>query len=754
MFYKSLIKLFFGLFLLINLVVQAQDKSINIYLLDKKLNTPISEANYEYGSQFGISDLDGKISIKFEENAKLKLSHVQYGSWILNEDDIIEAVKEGKIFRDQEIFTLQPVTVIAVHSKTDGKQFLDLGYQDKLSHDGGAILNQEASINSIKKSGSYGFDPVMRGFKYDQLNIVIDGVQCAVAACPNRMDPPTSQVAPNMMKQVEVFKGPHSLRYGSAFGGTINFVSQAPNYSVQNQTYGRISGSSETNGGVLRTEGLFGFSGDIYDIGFLGSFSKGNDYKDGEGEKVPAKFQRASFGMNVGLNIADNQNVKLSVTRNIAENTDFPSLAMDLISDKTTLVNFNHKIDISGKYLKNWNTSLYGTYVDHLMNNYLKDINPRMVDAKTPANTLSFGGRSEGSWLFNKSRLYAGADLRVEKAEGTRTREFLMGPNKGKVLQDNVWNGGKLSKTGIFGEYQHFFSEFKLILSGRLEYNIAKATDLNDSFASKNEEVENTSVNPSFSIGGLFDLSENTTVGLYLGRATRSGSITERYINSFPVGLDPYDMLGNPNLKSEVNNQVDLVLNYNSSSTIIDIGIFASKLDNFISSEIDPDLNPTMPSSPGVRRFVNIKDAFMTGFEIKWNQQLFYSLTHQLSVAYTYGKDNVRDEPLPEIAPLDLRYKLQGSYFENKIRPEITFRHVLKQNRISQVYGETKTPQFSIIDFTLRYKYSSIISLTFGIQNLLDEAYYEHLSRKLRGMERSIYAPGRNLYLSLSLDLM
>ncbi|MEZ5022434.1 MAG: TonB-dependent receptor plug domain-containing protein [Chitinophagales bacterium] len=74
-------------------------------------------------------------------------------------------------------------------------------------------------------------DPVLRGFKYDQLNIVMDGVQSATAACPNSRIPPTSQMAPNMLDRIEILKGPHALRYGSGFGGTINFISN-PNVSL------------------------------------------------------------------------------------------------------------------------------------------------------------------------------------------------------------------------------------------------------------------------------------------------------------------------------------------------------------------------------------------------------------------------------------------------------------------------------------------------------------------------------------------
>ncbi len=109
-------------------------------------------------------------------------------------------------------------------------------------------------MSAIPKGGNYGFDPVFRGFKYDQLNIVLNGAQGATAACPNRMDPPTSQMAPNVTERIEILKGPHALRYGNGFGGTINFVPEALQFNTGQEFYGRVSTGCETNGNVRRSE--------------------------------------------------------------------------------------------------------------------------------------------------------------------------------------------------------------------------------------------------------------------------------------------------------------------------------------------------------------------------------------------------------------------------------------------------------------------------------------------------------------------
>jgi iron complex outermembrane receptor protein len=162
-----------------------------------------------------------------------------------------------------------------------------------------------------------------------------------------------------------------------------------------------------------------------------------------------------------------------------------------------------------------------------------------------------------------------------------------------------------------------------------------------------------------------------------------------------------------------------------------------------------------MPSSPGVRRFINIDRAFKTGFEARWSQALPAGLHHEMSLAYTYGQDLEKNEPLPEIAPLDLSLYLYGNYFSHRLIPYIKFRYVMEQSRISQEFGETKTPSFALFDLGLSYKLSPILGISTGIQNLFNTLYYEHLNRSVRDASASpIYAPGRCFFLSFNLDLM
>ena len=741
-----------AVFCILSMNAFAQSEQKQIRLLDFETSMPIVESTFEYGEQTGISDENGIISFRLDEGKSMTLSHINYGSWIIDAETLLTSIKQQVYYRKSVAMNFYPVTVIGMRNRNEQPdETLKIKYSDRMEHDGAQILNQLPAFSSIRKGGNYGFDPVFRGFKYDQLNVVLNGAQSATAACPNRMDPPTSQMAPNMMDRVEVLKGPHALRYGTGFGATINFVPTRLRFTSEPDMYGRVTTGYESNGDIVRGESQVGLSGEKHDISLFGSWSQGNDYTAGNGKIVQADFQRSSFGADLGLKIASNQQIRMSALYNRARDADFPALPMDLREDDTWLFNARHDLQVNGDKLQSWNTTAFGSFVDHLMNNLLKPLNPRMLNAANSAKTYNYGGRTEGVWQLSKGTLYAGADLRIEGAEGIRERTFLMGPNAGKTFEDNAWQEGRISKTGVFAEYQFKGSSFNYIFSGRLELNNADINDPSEEFTQVYVASNEIQINPSFSLGVLKDFGRSIKTGFWLGRAQRSGGLTERFINFFPVGQDPFEMLGNPQLAPEVNNQVDITFQWMpGKGTVINVDVFAAYLQDYISSIIDPDLDPRLPMSPGVRRFINIDNALKTGFEMSWSQQLFAGLQHQLGIAYTNGQDLERDEPLPEIAPLDFRYTLSGSYLNDKLKPEVMLRYVAEQSRVSNEFGETVTPSFALLDLKIDYQISDKLTINAGVNNLLDERYFEHLNRSVRGTNEPIFAPGRNVFANLN----
>ncbi len=744
------------LFVFLCMPIMAISQETPIKITDAISDEPLSFVHFKYGNQKGSASLSGEIHIAYQTGEWLQLSHISYGNLSFSDKEVNQAIEIGILAVErQEAFNLQPVIIIALHPERKEVQTMQLNYRQHLSHDAGLILQNSTFISGIRKSNSYGFDPVMRGFKYDQLNIVVDGVQGATAACPNRMDPPTSQVSPNMTERIEVLKGPFALRYGNSFGGTINFVGGKPAFLSKTKYSGRMSSGYESNGAVLNTEAYAGISTQKINFKLFGAWANGHDYKDGMDESIAAGFSRGNLGAKFAYQLSANQLLQGSVTRNRSRDIDFPSLPMDLRKDDALLINLSHQLIFKDAVLQKWQTSLYGTYVDHHMDNLLKPLDPRILNASTAAETKNYGGRTELEFLGANSRIFTGLDVKIEEAKGIREREFIMGTNAGKIFYDNAWQNGKISHSGLFFEYRYALRDYILVAATRLELNHATVLDGAAEFIAVYPETTVTQFNPSLSLGVTKYWAGTLSGSVWLGRAQRSGSLSERYINYFPIGIDPYEMLGNPNLKPEVNNQADISLDYKNNTTNISLNFFAAYLQNYISSVIDTSLTARLPSSPGVRQFTNLDKALLSGFEFSFKQAMPASLLLEVAMAYTHGMDLSNKNPLPEIPPIDLRLTLSGNYFDSRLFPEIMFRHVGAQNRVAASFDEQKTPAFNLFDISLTYQMSKMISLNAGVKNLFDEAYYEHLSRGMRtSPPKPLYAPGRSFYLRLNLNLL
>ncbi len=714
---------------------------------------PLIGATYSYADQNGVSGPDGIVSFQYIEGEVMRMSYLGYGVWTLSDDRLQRTVEIGEYVCMPLEQNLQPVTVIAVRPKVSEQEDHHLSYEEKMAHDAGEILSQKPVLSGIRKSGSYGMDPVMRGFKYDQLNIVMNGTQSATAACPNRMDPPTSQMAPNMIQRVEILKGPYALRFGGGLGGTINFITEPARYTAKSSLSGRWSGRYEENGGSYRSEGMLSWSGQHHNIAVLGSLATGNDYRDGDDQKIQGDYTRNSLGTNMAYQFGKNQSVRISAFHNWAKDVDFPSLMMDLRKDQTTMVNATHQVTFANRDLETWKTTVFLSAVDHRMDNFLKPLDPRMMDAGTDAKTDNVGGRSEGFWRFDNRRLYAGFDIKRERAKGIRTREVLMGPMTGKVFKDNAWQHGQIVRAGTFAEYHIRQGGWNMVGSIRMELNQSDLLDADQTFTDQYGDISSTQILPSVSMGAIRNLGQNMALGFWAARAMRSAGLTERYINRFPVGVDPYELIGNPNLKPEVNHQMDITLEWKNTKASINLDVFGVYLEDYITSLIVDDVEPLMPNRPGVRQFTNIDNALKTGFEVDADFDMNHGFSHTLDIAYTYGQDLERLEPLPEIAPLDLRYGISWQDKSARLIGRAEVRYVSAQNRVSTEFGESSSPSFTTINVEGSYHLASNWKLQAGIQNLTNVVYAEHLSRSTLGTQAGLLnARGRNLYISTSIQ--
>lgn len=645
-------------------------------------------------------------------------------------------------FNDSTAETLSPVSVYALKGKPTHRS-LKLTHADWVKHDAGEVLLQIPGFSSIRKSGDFGFDPVFRGFKWEQVSILNDGGLTAHAACPNRMDPPSSQVMINQVEKIEVIKGPHNFRFGPATGAVVNFKTADPVFSSQKEIFGRINIGGESNGNIFRTEGQLGMRGKNIQVSLAGSYSNGQDYRDGSGTIIPAVFNRGAINLNAAYQVKQNQVASVNITRNFARNTSFPTLMMDLLSDDTWMIQGKYQVKSANRWYSQWNTQVFTSFVDHQMGNGLRPASATML-SHVFSNTQTSGGRTEFQIKRNNQTIYLGADLKYEYANGNRTRTMITGMMAGKTFTDTLWQKASLLHTGFFGHFDKTIGKYEFTLSSRIDLVHAKPRAVSAKYAGTNTDLETVDLNPSISAGINRIFSRSFQAGLWLGRGVRSASITEKFINFLPVGLDAFEVVGNAQLRPEVNTQLDLILAYKNQYTSVQLTLFTSSVQNFISSVVDPTLKPVVSTAPGVRKFINISTARLSGFEFHWNQQAGNRIRNEFTATYTQGQNRELDQPLPEINPFEIRNKLQAELYKNRITGYISLRHSFEQNRVSAAFSEKTTAAFTVTDLGLNIKPAAKLQFTLAVQNLFNITYKEHLSRYISST-LPLNSPGRNL---------
>lgn len=625
--------------------------------------------------------------------------------------------------QDQDSTKIQNIEVVKItklniQNHQNSKQ-IKVSSTQLLDHDAGNFLKTLPEISGIKKAGNFGTDPVLRGFKYEQLNIVTDGAVYAINACPSRMDPSISQINMNSVAEAQIYKGPYQFRFGSTLGGTINFVSEKPIFTDKTKLKNRFSSSYDSNGSIFRNELMSQLTSKKFNVDLFGSYNEGDRYKDGNGDEVRSAFKRYSIGSKIQYKWSDDEMTSLQLNTNQGRNVEFAALKMDLIYDKTLMAQLNHQSIYKNSLLKEMAYNAYFTQVHHSMGDP-----KRMMVSNVASKT--YGGRIESKWGKNSWNLYSGFDYKHEQAENesmTMSSPMMM-PKDGSSWQDS-----HIDQVGWFNEFSKNFATSKLTASYRMDYNTANAGEMSKLFEQLYGGMKSEQLNHSFSLGYQQKFGKHSDLAIWLGRAQRSGSLTERFINRFPVGNDNYDVVGNPLVKPETNNQADLIYTFHTSNFHFQTDFFYAYMQNYIGAVVNPNIKSNSMQSPGVRQIQNIEKAMKSGVEARLQWQFLPNYKTDVAVAYTYAEDLHKKIPLAEIAPLNLKWNIEGQY--QRFSYGINYRFSGAQNRVNTDFKELKTPDFSVVDLYTNFKIQENIKFQVEVSNLFNRAYAEHLSRTL-----------------------
>jgi iron complex outermembrane receptor protein len=255
-----------------------------------------------------------------------------------------------------------------------------------------------------------------------------------------------------------------------------------------------------------------------------------------------------------------------------------------------------------------------------------------------------------------------------------------------------------------------------------------------------------------------YELTDVWTLNAGYGYAERAPTPTDLYALTFlellqPGGdLDFRGSLRGPNpiaLDKERLSQFDVGASYEFCYVRGGINFFFGWIDDYV----------TYQYNGGLMNTVNT-DARLAGGEWFTEVDLTENWTGFATISYVQATDEVRNEPLWGIPPLDsrvgLRYQQPGWGFE------FAARIVDNQDRIAQAIftdgitsaslGEQVTPGYTVLDIRGFYSINDVWRLVGGVENVGDRNYQEHLDARRDlsyGTPGGVFRPGLNAYFGL-----
>ncbi len=470
------------------------------------------------------------------------------------------------------------------------------------------------------------------------------------------------------------------------------------------------------------------------------------DYKSGDGTTIPSSYSRFGYSVKLGNNHGKYKQNRIQLTwrQGFAKDIDHAGLPMDADKDNSTLAYLDYMARDISDLIFLLKAKVFTSYVDHEMSTRNRP-SWNYTESVAPVTSKSFGGRFElGMKPNGKLVEFMGMDYNYTNKDGTRNRLVKINACTGDTLPkpkefvDLVWQDSKISDLGIFFENKFQINEKLLWVAGiRFDYVSYAIDNPSPDF----KELYNNDIQPD----NDYNVSVNTSLtwqfnqDFYLqwaiGRGVRSAELTEKFINHLSVGLDAYEYVGNPHLKPEVNYQTDLIVSKEWDAVHIYADVFYSYLDNFITAFVDTTLKKKfMPCKPPphAKRFANVDQAMMTGFEAGVDVFFAKYFRYSLNGGFTYAQNLSWDEPLPEIPPFMANTSF--GYKSKKVTAEIRAHFAAEQKRVSTNFLETSTPGYAVVDIAASYTPADWVEIRASITNLLNTNYVDHLSRAYKNM--------------------
>ena len=624
------------------------------------------------------------------------------------------------------------------------------------ARDLGEALGRHPGVWKARKGGIAN-DVVLRGYREDNLTVLIDGARVA-GACPNKMDPPAFHLDFAEVDRVELAPTAGKMAAQGSLGGLINVVTKKPGQGLDADV-SLIAGSWE----MINPSATVSWGSDRF--GVLGGLSHRSSapFEDGSGESLTemANYTEAADGVDaysidsgwtrLYFSPADQHELHLSYARQEASDVLYPGLMMDAVYDNTDRLSLGYLYEPDGGgALRAVRATAYATRVDHWMVDSLRitaGSAPRGWSMGTDASTDTLGASAEaelGDFIFGLEAYQRTWDAWTEMAGMGYMRQFSI-PDV------------DLTAVGLSARWRRTIAAAtSLELGGRYDWietvaDPAKAdTDLYYAYHGV-RDTSRADSDPSLSVRVTHDFHGGLSLGASVARTTRAPDARERYFGLRRMGSD---WVGNPATDPPRSTAAEASLTWSGGAGVLTAAAWSDWVDDYITLYSAPRVNMV----PGVmnvaaQSYANV-EAQLIGATLDGTMPLSSRFFLSGGAAWIQGtKDRdaelgLESENLAEMPPLTGRIALRWQ--SPKYFTELEGVGATEQDRVDADLSEQRTPAWGIVNLKAGATYGRW-RLTVNFDNLFDRTYHEHLSYQ-RNPFRSgfiVNEPGRSFSATL-----
>ncbi len=705
-------------------------------ILDKNNNLPLPLVDvYFVDLNTGTTtDNEGVFHIEHFERNKIHIQISYVGYETIDEIIIVDSTYQKTFYLVPAHLELKEVVISASTGKLQRDNIVSISKKSILELQQSSSVTLAEAISNIpglsqNTTGPGIGKPVIRGLSGNRIVTYAQGIRIENQQWGAEHGLGVGEIG---IESVEVIKGPASLLYGSdALGGVLYFVDER--YSRHNtldisakSKYQSNTSSFSNQLGVKVHKGKLKYN-------LFGAHSSHSNFK------IPNTNSINNTGFN-------EKNIKSSLgynTNHWISNIRYSLLSNKFgITEEPYFLSTNSRtITLPFQNINNQNVSFENLF-------FLKESKLSTTLGYTTNFRQEFEDDTQNQALGMRLNTFT-YNLKWNSAVFKKHYSLTIGTQG--MVQENKNNGAEIlipdAKTNDFGLFAISnldYNQLQFLIGLRIDNRT-----INSMTTSNVPDLDRSFTGFTFSSG----LSYKKGKSIYranLSRGFRAPNTSELLSDGVHEGTNRYET-GNRDLINEYATQLDFSYDFHGDHIEFSIQPFYNSISNYIF------LSPTGKTIENSPEFeFSQTNAKLFGGEIGMHHHPhsihWLHIDSNMSAVYAEDKNN---NALPLIPQVKLNSTVSAKFNGNsKITSSSIFLqhiHKFKQDRIGQF--ETPTDSYNLINVGSKIEFktnANPILFSFGINNLLNNDYIDHLSRF---KEDGIPNPGINFYFELAINL-